>query len=406
MNDSDQIFTYEEMAELERRRLVAASLRSTLVVLNSGLPIDKLLNFIVNQALPLLSADAVAIYRLQEDGFLTIQAWVGLSSEYIKYANIPLGKLATGSAAFFRKPVFITDISALAKEPDISPEFSKALLDIAKNYRSILSLPLEIRDERYGSLTLYFTRRHKLNDDELELAIDYSIQAALAIDNARLRLRVQQDAIAQERNRLARELHDSVTQNLFSASLIAETLPRVMQRDLEKGYEGLNELQLLTRGALAEMRSLLLELRPHAIEDTRLEELLKQIAEAASGRLRKPVIFTYKGQGILPVEVRLTFYRLTQEAVNNIIKHAEANNISIILISDNNASGGFCKKAKLTIVDDGRGFIDSKDSTGHLGFKIMKERAELIGAKLSIKSKLERGTTIQLKWELHDEVTP
>jgi signal transduction histidine kinase len=97
---------------------------------------------------------------------------------------------------------------------------------------------------------------------------------------------------------------------------------------------------------------------------------------------------------------------LTQEAVNNIIKHAEANNISIILISDNNASGGFCKKAKLTIVDDGRGFIDSKDSTGHLGFKIMKERAELIGAKLSIKSKLERGTTIQLKWELHDEVSP
>jgi two-component system nitrate/nitrite sensor histidine kinase NarX len=377
-----------------------------LVILNSGLPIDKLLNFIVNQALPLLSADAVAIYRLQENGILTIQAWVGLSSEYIKYANIPLGKLATGSAAFFRKPVFITDISALAKEPDISPEFSKALLDIAKNYRSILSLPLEIRDERYGSLTLYFTRRHKLNDDELDLAIDYSIQAALAIDNARLRMRTQQDAIAKERNRLARELHDSVTQSLFSASLIAETLPRVMRRDLEKGYEGLNELQLLTRGALAEMRSLLLELRPHAIEDARLEVLLKQIAEAASGRLRKPVIFTYKGQGTLPVEVRITFYRLTQEAVNNIIKHAEADNVSISLICENKVSGGFCKKAKLTIIDDGRGFLELNDSTGHLGFKIMKERAELIGAKLSIKSKLERGTTIQLNWELQDKETP
>jgi signal transduction histidine kinase len=406
MNDSVQIFTYEEMAELERRRLVAASLRGTLEVLNSDLPIEKLLNFIVNQALPLLSADAVAIYRLQEDGILTIQALVGLSSEYIKYANIPLGKLATGSAALFRKPIFITDISALAKEPDISPEYSRALFDIAKNYRSILSLPLEIRDERYGSLTLYFTRRHKLNDDELDLAIDYSIQAALAIDNARLRKRTQQDAITQERNRLARELHDSVTQNLFSASLIAETLPKVMQRDPEKGYEGLNELQLLTRGALAEMRSLLLELRPHAIEEVRLEELIKQIAEAASGRLRKPVVCKFKGQGILPVDVRLTFYRLTQEAVNNIIKHAEANNISISLICDDNVSGGFCRKAKLTIVDDGRGFIELKDSTGHLGFTIMKERAELIGAELSIKSKLERGTTIQLKWELQDKETP
>jgi len=402
---SDQIFTFEEMAELERRRLVASSLRGTLEILNSDLPIDKLLNYVANQALPLLSADAVTIYRLQTDGILTIQAFVGLPSEYIKYANIPLGKFATGSAALLKQPIFITDIKGMANDPDISHDLALALNEVANKYRSILSVPIEIRDEIYGSLTLYFVKRHKLNDDELDLAIDFSIQAALAIDNARLRLRIQQDAVAQERNRLARELHDSVTQNLFSASLIAETLPKVMERDHEKGLEGLQELQLLTRGALAEMRSLLLELRPHAIEDSRLEELLKQVAEAASGRLRKTVAFAFEGEGKLPVDVSLTFYRITQEAVNNIIKHAEANTISIKLIYESTGADGSCKKAKLTIVDDGRGFSEIKKSSGHFGFTIMKERAESIGARLTINSKPDQGTSIQLIWETQDKET-
>jgi signal transduction histidine kinase len=154
------------------------------------------------------------------------------------------------------------------------------------------------------------------------------------------------------------------------------------------------------------MRSLLLELRPGAIEDARLEELLKQIAEIASGRLRKPIVFTCQGQTIMPVDVRLTFYRMAQEAINNIVKHAEANTISISLKREGDSPYGICKNAILTITDDGRGFTVPKEFSSHLGFSIMKERAELIGAELSIKSQFNRGTTVQLKWKPQDKENP
>jgi signal transduction histidine kinase len=402
MNQPDITISYKEMAELERRRLVAVSLRSTLSALNSDLPLDQLLDFIVHQALPLLSADAVAIHRLNSDDELVIQSVVGLSVDHIQSAGPVLEKITTRKAYLSRQPVFCTNLSEILNKSDFCPAQVDSFEGLTRKYRSILSVPIEIRNESYGVLTLFFVKRHKLNDDELDLAIDFSIQAALAIDNARLRLNAQLQAVNQERNRLARELHDSVIQNLFSASLIAESLPKVFELDPAQGLEGLSELQLLTRGALAEMRSLLLELRPRAIEEAHLEELIRQIAEAASGRLRKPVTYYCDNKTIMPVDVRLTFYRITQEAINNIIKHAEADNISIVLKQDGKSPDGRCKKATLTITDDGRGFVESKDSPFHLGFKIMKERAELIGAKLSIKSQIDQGTTVRLKWVNQD----
>mgnify|MGYP000980910062 FL=1 len=122
MENPDQIFTFEEMAELERRRLVAASLRGTLAMLNSNLPVDKLLNYIVNQACPLLNADAAAIYHLQMNGVLTIQALVGLSTDYIQYANVPLGKLATGRAALSKRPITVQDTRKLVNAPNLDPD--------------------------------------------------------------------------------------------------------------------------------------------------------------------------------------------------------------------------------------------------------------------------------------------
>ena len=394
------------MAELDRRRMVAASLRSILSALNSDLPIEKLLDFIVNQALPLLSADTVAIYHQDSEKRLSIQSIAGQPLELIQSANAALEKIAIGEALFKKQPVFCTNLADIVIKPDLNPDQFQGFDEIIRRYRSILVVPIDIRNESYGVLTLFFVKRHKLNDDELDLAIDYSIQVALAIDNARLRINAKVDAVNQERNRLARELHDSVIQDLFSASLIADTLPVIMQRDPEKGLEGVNELQLLTRGALAEMRSLLLELRPRAIEEARLEELIKQMAESASGRLRKPVFFSCNGQIVMPVEARLTFYRIAQEAINNIVKHAEANHISITLESQGITQGGNCEKASLTITDDGRGVTEKKDPSCHLGFKIMRERADSIGAKLSITSQIERGTTVQLNWDSKELETP
>jgi len=160
---------------------------------------------------------------------------------------------------------------------------------LAARYHALLSAPLVIKDQTYGAITLYYQAPRSFTDDEIQLAAAFCDQAALAIENAGLRSQVEQAAVAAERNRLARDLHDSVTQTLFSASLIAEVLPAVLQRSPVEGQQALEELRQLTRGALAEMRTLLLELRPDSLKDARLADLLRQLAEGITGRARLPV---------------------------------------------------------------------------------------------------------------------
>jgi signal transduction histidine kinase len=136
--------------------------------------------------------------------------------------------------------------------------------------------------------------------------------------------RAKEEATMVERTRLARELHDAVSQTLFSASLIAEVLPRIWERNPEEGRKRLEEVRQLTRGALAEMRTLLFELRPAALQDVDIRDLLKQLGESVTGRSRIPVTLEINGECELPLDVKIALYRLCQEALNNIVKHAQA----------------------------------------------------------------------------------
>ena len=149
-------------------------------------------------------------------------------------------------------------------------------------------------------------------------------QLAIAIENSRLYEQASELAASHERQRLARDLHDAVSQTLFSVSLIAEVLPRIYARDPDQGAQRLEELRQLTRGALAEMRTLLLELRPAALAEANLPDLLKQLGEAVTGRARIPVEVVSEGSPELPSDVRLAFYRIAQEALNNVAKHSGA----------------------------------------------------------------------------------
>ena len=126
----------------------------------------------------------------------------------------------------------------------------------------------------------------------------------------------------EERIRLARDLHDAVSQTLFSTSLIAEVLPRLWERNKEEGLKKLEEVRQLTRGALAEMRTLLFELRPAALADAELSDLLRQLAESVIGRARVPVTLEVEGTCAIPPDVKIAFYRIAQEALNNIAKHS------------------------------------------------------------------------------------
>ncbi len=198
-------------------------------------------------------------------------------------------------------------------------------------------------------------------------------------------------AAIEERQRLARDLHDAVSQTLFSASLIADVLPRLWERNLEEGRKRLEEVRQLTRGALAEMRTLLLELRPASLIEAELPQLLRQLAESINGRARVPVTVLVEGQSSIPTDIKIALYRIAQEALNNVAKHsaAKAANVNLLYEPD---------KIILSISDNGKGFDPAVVRPDSLGLGIMRERARESGAILSIESKLGQGTTICAAW--------
>ena len=245
---------------------------------------------------------------------------------------------------------------------------------------SVLGAALQVGDRRIGFVVLesvtkgFFTTAHA---ERLRAIAD---QAASAISNARLVGQASELAAAEERQRLSRELHDAVNQTLWTASLTADSV----LRDVEVGSElhrRLQRLRTLTSGAQAEMRTLLLELRPQELVEVDLHELLGHLVAAMECRKKVEVTVDLEPIELDPAQ-RVAFYRIAQEALTNITRHSAASVVSLTLRRRPDAKSS--PAAELRIVDNGRGFDVDNVPPGHLGLSIMRERAEAIGADLQL----------------------
>jgi two-component system nitrate/nitrite sensor histidine kinase NarX len=298
-------------------------------------------------------------------------------------------------AALFNghKPIRIADIWS----EDVDARFLRTLLDdsasvLLKGMYSWMWVPLAVKGRIIGGVGVAHEKRNFFTSHHADLALSVANQAAISMVNAELYKDAQKLGVLEERQNLARNLHDAINQSLFSAGLIAEVLPRLWEREPEEARRSLEDLRRLTRGALAEMRSLLVELRPSAITDTELGDLLQLLANAFTGRTNIPVAVTVAGDGTLPAEIQVELYRICQEALNNIAKHAKASQVKIDLQHDDSVF-------ELYIRDDGRGF-NTADQTpgGHYGLSMMRERAETVGATLTVTSQAGHGTEIAIRW--------
>ncbi len=224
--------------------------------------------------------------------------------------------------------------------------------------------------------------------DVVDLAND--MQAPLNEDSSLL-ARAQAMAALAERERLARNLHDAINQSLFSANLIAEVLPRLWDRDSEAGREALADLRGLIRGALADVREVLADLHPGIVADADFKDLLNQLGDALTGRTNIAVNIIVDGQGVLPAAVQIELYGLCRETMNNIAKHAGASQVEIRLEYESD-------RVALSIRDDGCGFDATRVFLLHYGLSIMRQRADAIGATLSIISEPGCGTEVAIRW--------
>ena len=246
-------------------------------------------------------------------------------------------------------------------------------------YLSVNPLTVDGMPDCFGLVVIDLTEQKKSNE------------AILAAEKAAYEL-------LEERHRLAQDLHDAVNQTLFSASLIAEVLPRMWDKDQAEARRSLEDLRRLTKGALAEMRALLAELNPSSLDGSDLGDLLRQLGKMLSGRVNTSVAVHISGKFILPSKVQLVFYRVCQEALENVVIH-KASQVEINL--QHNGDG-----IELRIRDNGRILESEQAHLGHPGLDMVTERAEALGAQLRVSSRPGYGTEVVLDWQAPQNWTP
>jgi signal transduction histidine kinase len=295
-------------------------------------------------------------------------------------------------AALFSARYAHIDLAAEGEASCASPDGQGCWPSAPERMDELLVVPLVIRGTTLGTVSIGRRRGEPFTDQEHRLAQTVADDIAAAVENERLHAQQAKQAAEDERQRLARDLHDAVTQTIYSATLIAEALPAAWERDPGDALHNLTRLRRLVRGALAEMRTLLFELRPAALEAASLDDLLARLGDALAGQIQVPIEVRVDEGLALPSDVKVALYRIAQEALNNIAKHARATNVAVHFHAQ--GAGG----ARLIVADDGNGFELGAVAHDKMGLRIMRERADRVGASLVIDTEPDGGTTISAGW--------
>ena len=360
----------------------------------STLELRPLLALILNQLRTVVDYSGAAVITLEEDEFV-IQDYIGpISRDQALQTRIPLK-----TPTFFREvatqlaPIIYTDLWG---DPPVNQEIHKNLAgplgDFFRCAHSWLGVPLVVRDCLMGVLSVdhvqpgFYTQRHA------RLVWAFADQAAVAIGNAGLYKQAQELAALEERQKLARELHDSVSQALYGIALGARTARTLLDRDPSRAAEPMDYCLSLAEAGLAEMRSLIFELRPESLEKEGLVAALTKQADALRARMEIQVGTRFCVEPEVPLETKQVFYRIAQEALQNIFKHAQASQVKLEL----DWTG---RILHMSIQDNGRGFNVQSEFAGHMGLMSMKERIQKIGGTMNIRSAAEQGTQIDVEVE-------
>lgn len=346
---------------------------------------------ILGRVLRAIGVDAGTIHLLDDSGEqLQLVAQHGLSEHVLDASSIlvvPESPLA-GWVVRHREVLLI---------PRINEDVRSASLAEQSPYNVYIGVPIAAAEDIYGVLSVLaheatrFTAR-----EEIDLLVSVGEQIGAVVENAHLRQQAEQLMIVEERNRLARELHDSVTQSLYSVTLFAEAGRRMIasgESEQAAGY--LEEVAETGQQALKEMRLLVHRLRPSVLAEKGLVYAIQHRLNAVEGRAGIISRFDYEVDLTLSPAMEEAIYYITQEALNNALKHAKASEVTVLLLGDENG------KLELQIVDNGRGFDPSLASkTGGLGLISMKERADMLGGMVTCTSVVGQGTTLLAQFDL------
>jgi PAS domain S-box-containing protein len=377
----------ERTHELETLLAVAQSVASTL-------ELPALLSLVLDQLKTVVDHDGAAIMLREDDEIRIVEArdyrtdvpQADLEMAGLRFPADRAGRIWETLSR--REPVIIGDVRG--DEP-LASEYratvGAALTTTFGGVRSYLAIPLASREGVFGFVRLSWTRPHAFTPRHAELATAFAHQVAIAFENARLFDLAQQHAAIEERQRLARELHDSVSQALYGIGLGAQTALAIVEREPGKVIEPVRYILELANTGLAEMRALIFELRPESLEHEGLVRAIEKQAIALGARHRIAIEPAFDSEPDIPLPIKEALYRIAQEAMHNAVKHARPRTIRLRL----DCGAGM---VTLEVADDGTGFDTSGSFPGHLGLKSMPERAERLGGQVVVTSTPGAGTRV------------
>lgn len=380
----------ESYAHLEQkvadRTKELATLNAIAAQASHSLDLEKVLTSALEKVLEAMDMDTGQAFRLEEETRTLIPiAQRGLSTAFTDYtARLPLDASLAAEAAEQGQPT-VRQATEIPREDLRSLVQQEGLLLVA-------TIPLIAQGRIVGAINLGSHSRRSISPEEISLLAAIGQQIGIAVDNARLYEQAQQLAVMKERNRLARDLHDSVTQALYGVTLYAEAAARqLLSGDTDLASEHLCEIRNTAQESLREMRLLIFELRLPMLKTEGLASALQARLEAVEGRVGLETDLQVQGDGRLSPEIEEGLYRIAQEALNNSLRHAHAHSVSVLLRQAH-------RTVTLEIVDDGIGFDpDRVEEQGGFGLRGMRERAARMGGTLCIRSSPGTGARIQVE---------
>lgn len=369
-----------------------AALNEISVVVSRSLELKEILNAALTKAMGMMQMDVGSAYSLEdndeprEEKLLLLAASQGLSSEFFqRVGSRRVRGTAIQVAAKARQPV----VWLVADYPD--PRVKQALE--MEDVQQVINVPLFAKGRLVGAFNLGTHNPRTITPEEISLLSSIGQQIAVAVENANLYDQAEQTAASAERHRLSRELHDSVTQSLYSVTMYAEAAARLLVTgDVATATEHLRELRTTAQEALREMRLLIFELRPPALEKIGLAAALQARLEAVEVRGGMQTDLRVEGERdskCLDRAAEDELYHIAQEALNNILKHSNAQHVWVHLQFTE-------AEVFLTIRDDGVGFTPTASGNGGLGLASLQERAEKLRATLEIESTPGGGTEVRV----------
>jgi signal transduction histidine kinase len=347
--------------------------------------LESISNKSLEKILEVVDGNSGTIHLLnQEKNCFSLISHLGISNTLLNHLKtLPVDDPFFGKIADTNAPLIIMDF----KEDERIP---KSLLSL--ECQSFIGLPIRTSGQTRGILSIYLESSQQYTSDNVRLLMMVIDQMGIALERALLQEQAEEAIIIEERQRLARELHDAVTQSLYSLALMADAARKFSDKAMwARSEHFLRLVQNTAKDVLKEMRLLVYELRPTALEREGFVSALRQRLETVEARAGIKTDFRIEQAFTPPIDIQVALYRISQEALNNALKHAQATSVSIEYRATQD-------QIALSITDNGRGF-NLEQVGGGIGLKSMRERVEKFGGEFKVTTGIEKGTTVSVLFE-------